>query len=72
MTEKTRSKSKAPAKEKDTGPAPEPSFLGYQLAHCKALNFAAPDVIRAVLRDGKRYTIAGAKEEIKNYLTGKV
>ena len=56
------------AKKKDPGAASEPSFFVDQLAKCKA----SPDVIRAVLHDGKRYTMAEAKEAIKNYLTGKV
>lgn len=59
------------AKKKDPGTAPEPSFFVAQLVKCKALK-ASPDVIRAVLHEGKRYTMAEAKEAIKNYLTGKV
>lgn len=66
MTAKART-----AKKKDPGAASEPSFFVDQLAKCKALK-ASPDVIRAVLHDGKRYTMAEAKEAIKNYLTGKV
>lgn len=62
---------KAKTAKKDTGTAPEPSFFVAQLVKCKALK-ASSDVIRAVLHDGKRYTMAEAKEAIKNYLTGKV
>lgn len=46
-----------------------PSFYMEQLL--TAFN-VSPDIVRALLKEGRRYTIAEAQEIINNYLTRKV
>lgn len=62
---------KPKATQKAAGAAPEPSFFKDQLMTCKALG-ASPDVISAVLVDGKAYTLDEARAAIDNYLERKV
>ena len=50
---------------------PAPSFYGWQLACCEALN-APQDVILAVLEKDAVYTLAEAEEAINKFLSRKV
>ena len=56
--------------QRANGEQPAPSFYKSQLVRCKRLG-ASPDVIEAALHDGKAYTLAQAKAEIKKFLTRK-
>ena len=56
---------------KGTGSAPAPSFYGWQLMSCRALN-AHPDVIRAALNADAQYTMDEAREAINDFLNREV
>ena len=67
MTVAKKTKPQKTEAEKDSAP----SFVKWQLIDCKKLD-APCDVIMAVLDDSRTYTLAEAKETIKEFLNRKV
>ena len=66
-TQMKKTKTKKMEAEKESAP----SFFKWQLIDCQKLD-ASRDVIMAVLDDSKTYTMAEAKETIKEFLNRKV
>lgn len=64
-------KNKRAAKPAGKGPAvqAEPSFYREQLTAALEVH---PDIIRALLEEGRLYTVAEAQEVINRYMTRKV
>lgn len=67
----TTAEKKTKPKKTEAGQAPAPSFFKRQLLDCQQLN-APRDVIEALLDDSRAYTMAQAKEIIKEFLNRKV
>ena len=67
MTAAKKTKTKKTEAEKESAP----SFFKCQLIDCQKLD-APRDVIMAVLDDSRTYTLAEAKETIKEFLNRKV